>query len=484
MVLVDFKFNSLHFLKPFLVFFTVSLISFSCVNNPQKPEKLTNQEAIDLPELIQKGKLTVLMENSAVSYFNYKGRRMGFEYEILKRFAADLGIELQVIVVQNLDSLITKLNRGEGDIIACNYTVTNERNKEIAFSTPYLFTHQVLIQRLPEKWSTMDADELEKNLILEPVQLGKKEVHVWKNSSYYQRLVHLQEEIGDSIHIQAVEGNIAGEELIEMVSSGIIDYTIAEENVARINKQFFENIHIDVALSLKQKIAFGLRKSSYLLKAKLDKWLDDFMKEKAFRYLYKKYFESSSFIQMNPNEHPALNNNNISQYDKYFKKAEEKTGVDWRLLASISYHESRFNADAQGFGGTFGLMQFMPGTAARYGVYPNSSPEVQIMGGAKKMKKDIDSWGDIPDIDQRIKFALATYNAGKGHIDDAQRLAEKHGLNPKQWDQNVELMILNLSKHEYYYDEVVKNGMLRGTTTYNYVKRIFGRYKDWTEVYK
>lgn len=395
-----------------------------------------------------------------------------------------MGIELQVKVVRNLDSLITKLANGEGDLIACNYTVTNERNKEIAFSTPFLYTHQVLIQRMPENWEKMDVEEREKNLITEPVQLGKKEIHVWKNSSYYQRLIHLQEEIGDSIHIQPVEGNIAGEELIEMVSSGIIDYTIAEENVARINNQFFDNLHIDLALSVKQKIAFGLRKSSYLLKAKLDKWLEDFMQEKAFRFLYKKYFESSSLAHINPNEHPALNNNKISQYDKYFKMAQEKTGVDWRLLAAIAYHESRFNANAQGFGGTFGLMQFMPGTAARYGVYPNSPPEIQIMGGAKKLKKDIDSWSDIPDMEQRIKFALATYNAGRGHIEDAQRLAEKHKLDSKKWDQNVEQMILNLSKHEYYYDEVVKNGMLRGTTTHNYVRHIFGRYKEWSMVYK
>ena len=151
---------------------------------------------------------------------------MGFEYETLKLFAEDIGVNLEIKIVNNLDSLIEKLEQGEGDLIACNYTITNERSKILDFSEPILETHQVLIQRKPDGWENMTKEELSTKMITKATQLGQKEVHVWKNSSYYQRLQHLQEEIGDSIRIQGLEGNVSVEELIEMVSSGEIDYTV------------------------------------------------------------------------------------------------------------------------------------------------------------------------------------------------------------------------------------------------------------------
>ena len=130
------------------------------------------------------------------------------------------------------------------------------------------------------------------------------------------------------------------------------------------------------------------------------------------------------------------------------------------------------------------MMQFMPEIGPVFGVHPDSPPEIQIMGGGKKLSKDIKSWSSIPDELQRIKFALASYNCGKAHILDAQRLAEKYGMNPKVWDENMEEMILKLSKREFYGDPVVKNGSMRGSVTYKYVREIYERFLKYTEIYK
>ena len=439
---------------------------------------------IDLPEILQKGKLTVLAENSSTSYFIYKGKKMGFEYEILKLFAEEMGVELEIKVVQNLDSLISMLNRGEGDLIACNYTVTRERNKVISFSTPFLQSQQVLVQRKPQGWEKMKEAEWKALMLNNPVQLAKKNVQVWQNSSYYERLVHLQEEIGDTIYFEGLQGNIGGEELIEMVSDGIIDYTITEDNVAKVNEQFFDNLYTGLELSVEQKLAFGLRKTSHLLKVKLDEWLIGFMEKSTYKYIKKKYFESPKFSQGNRKDYTSLNGKSISQFDKAFKAAGEKSGWDWRLLASISYQESKFNPTALSFGGAYGMMQFMPNTGPHYGVYPDSPPEVQIMGGAKKLMADEKFWTDVTDDLERKKFAMASYNAGRGHIKDAQRLAKKHGLNPHIWDDNVEKMLLNLSKQEYYQDEVVRHGMMRSKVTYFYIQEVMKRYFEWVAVYQ
>jgi membrane-bound lytic murein transglycosylase F len=144
-----------------------------------------------------------------------------------------------------------------------------------------------------------------------------------------------------------------------------------------------------------------------------------------------------------------LGGGQLSKYDAIFKKEASKYGWDWRFIASVAYQESKFNPDVVSFGGAYGMMQFMPGTGPKYGVYPNSTPAVQIAGGMKKLQSDFKTWHDIPETDQRQKFTLATYNAGLGHIKDAQRLAEKHGLNPTIWDGNVEEMVKKLSQKEF-----------------------------------
>lgn len=469
------------------VFFSGMFLFHSCIMEPNQediPEDFVRPGVqIDLPEILKKGKLTVLAENSSTTYFIYRGKKMGFEYEILKNFAEELGVELEVKVVKNLDSLIHMLDNGEGDIIACNYTVTKERSRVINFSTPIIQTPQVLIQRKPEGFEKMKEKDWMKKVLNNPIQLARKTIKVWQGSSYYERLIHLQEEIGDTIFIEGVPGNIGGEELIEMVSDGIIDYTITEANVAKVNEHFYDNLYTGLEVSVNQKIAFGLRKSSHLLKAKLDDWLDTFKSKTRYKFIYRKYFESPKFVVPDNGGYTSLNGKRISKFDEIFKKAAKETGWDWRLIASVAYQESKFNPNIEGFGGAYGMMQFMPGTGPKYGVYPDSPPEVQIMGGAKKLKYDEKAWMEIADPIERKKFALASYNAGRGHILDAQRLAKKHGLDPHKWENNVEAMLLNLSKQEYYQDDVVRHGMMRSKTTYHYVKSVMKRYQEWSAIY-
>lgn len=477
----------MRFFIPTLLSFVSLMILSNCSEEVETNiEKFDHPSiSIDLAEILKRGKLTVLAENSSTSFFIYRGKKMGFEYEILKEFANELGIELEIKIVNNLDDLTEMLNNGDGDIIACNYTVTRERSRIIDFSVPILRTPQVLIQRKPAGWEEMEHAKIEKKLLRDPAQLMYKKVHVWKNSSYYRRLMHLQEEIGDTIFIVEEDGKIGGEELIEMVSEGLIDYTVTEANIAKINQRFFENLDIATEISVRQKIAFGMRKSSPLLNVRLDKWLTNFMANKTFKYLNSKYFDWKKSPVKTADYLAILKGGQLSKFDAIFKKAAAKSGgLDWQFIASVAYQESKFNPNVVGFGGAYGMMQFMPNTGPKYGVYPNSTPEVQINGAMKKMNTDFNNWKNIPDKAQREKFTLATYNAGKGHIEDAQRLARKHGLNPFVWDDNVEQMLLNLSKSEYYRDEVVRNGAMRGAHTYKYVRTIYARYLEWKSVYK
>ena len=169
----------MRFFIPTLLSFISLLILSNCSEEAESQvEKFEHPSiSIDLAEILKRGKLTVLAENSSTSFFIYRGKKMGFEYEILKEFANELGVELEIKIVNNLDDLTEMLNNGDGDLIACNYTVTRERSKLIDFSVPILRTPQVLIQRKPEGWEEMEKVKIEKELLRDPAQLMHKKVH-------------------------------------------------------------------------------------------------------------------------------------------------------------------------------------------------------------------------------------------------------------------------------------------------------------------
>lgn len=473
-----FKITRKH-LKTCVLLLFVGVLAVRCGETPEEEPKTPAVPGLDLPAILKKGKLTVLAENSSTSYFIYRGKKMGFEFEMLKEFASEIGVDLEVVTISDLDEANSMLNRGEGDLIACNYTVTKERSKIIDFSTPFLRTNQVLIQRKPDNWEKMTQEEIQSKLLTDPTELAGKKVNVWKKSSYYQRLVNLQEEIGDTIYVQPEPGDLSAEDLIENVSEGLIDYTVVEKNVAQINSQFLDNIDIHLDLSVKQKIAFGLRKTSPLLRARVNEWLSKFTQKASYKYLKHKYFDLPDIASRTQDDLSSLKGGQLSLYDAYFKKAAARHNWDWRILASVAYQESKFNPRARGLGGAYGMMQFMPETGPKYKVYPSSSAEIQIEGGMKYLLTIYNLWSDVPSHEEKLKFTLASYNAGTSHVKDAQRLAEKYDLNPHKWEGNVEVMMKNLSKRQYYRDPVVQSGATRGAHTAKYVQTVYGRFLSY-----
>jgi len=448
--------------------FVLALIVACGVPN-KKAVKKEPAPVKDIEAIQKKGVLNILTENGAVSFYEYKDKYLGFEYEILDSFARHIGVDLHMITVSKPADFVKLLNSGKGDLISCNKPIHVEDKELHAFSLPYTHSFEVLVQR-----KSPDS------MIRDISQLKNKDIYIRNKSSFIKRILHLEDEIGEEIHLKTISGFPMDEDLIEMVSRGDINYTIAMENTARIEQSCHYNIDISTLLSVRQNIAFGLRKSDVKLKDQLDQFLEVFLESEGYQILRMKYFDYMDETNFFIHEDDSLSNVNIklSQYDELFKASALKRNWDWRFLASIAYQESRYDPNARGFGGAYGMMQFMPNTGPSFDVFPDSPPAVQIDAGMRYIDQLYNSWKHIESKEQRLKFTLASYNAGKGHIDDAVRLAEKLGYNPMVWDQNVELMITKLSIPEYYRNKPVKYGAYRGPAK-KYVKSIYSRYMSW-----
>ena len=170
----------------------------------------------------------------------------------------------------------------------------------------------------------------------------------------------------------------------------------------------------------------------------------------------------------------------ISAYDDLFRRYSSAAGWDWRLLAAICYQESGFDPNAISSMGALGLMQLLPSTADAMGVPSDKrfDPEQNIAASARYIRKVSQSFSDIKDSDERIRFTLAAYNGGIGHVQDAQTLARKNGHNHQVW-QEVAPYILHLSEPRYYRDPDVVNGYMRGSETEAYVRLIMSRWNQY-----
>ena len=448
-----------------------------------KKDKLIPAKEADLLATIKKrGKLVVTTNYNSIEYFVYKGLPMGFQLEMLKVFSNHLGVKLELLITNDLASNAGFLAVGKCDMIACNITVTKERSQAVDFTNPILQTRQVLVQRDPNK--TKDTNLKKTAFIRKLADLAGKTVYVQKNSVHFNQLQRIEKLIQNRIHIIESD-SLETEQLMELVSNGGIDYTVTDENFAKVNNTYYNNLDIKTPVSLRQNLAWAVRHQSDSFLLVLNSWLRKFKTTSQYQMIYDKYYRNPRSAYMVQHEFYAIKKGKISKYDKEIKKYSKMIGWDWRLLASLIYQESNFRPEMVGWSGAFGIMQMMPETARRFGVTQKSSVAEQIKGGARlKMVLDKLLPKEITDPEERTKFILASYNAGFEHIMDARNLAEKYGKNPNLWTDHVEYFLKLKSKPKFYNDPVVKHGYSRGYETFCFVNEVLERYKHYKNIVK
>ena len=405
---------------------------------------------------------------SPTSYFIYKEEPMGVDYSLVSRLTQDKDIELEIVVAPGLQRMIEMLDSGLVDLVAYPVPVTGEYKERVVACGPVTETHQVLVQ--PRRAGI--------DLIDDVTGLPGHDVYVEKGSRYYYRMLNLNDEIGGGINIHAIDRDtLITEDLIEMVSDGTIPLTVIDSDIAKLNRTYYPNLDVSLALSFPQRSAWAVNPGNRWLADSIDAWLSNEQPRDTRRRLLRRYFELSKNDASNP--YIDFTKGRISQFDQLFKQYAATIDYDWRLLASQGYVESQFDSTRTSWAGAKGIMQIMPSTARAYGTTAGKLTSVDnSIRTATLILKDLNKSLSklVPDDTERIKFVLAAYNAGLAHIYDAIALAKKLGYNPQVWDGNVADCLLLKSKPQYYNDPVCKFGYFRGRQTIVYVNHVMAFY--------
>ncbi|MBY4675758.1 membrane-bound lytic murein transglycosylase MltF [Marinobacterium arenosum] len=435
------------------IYFVSLLLLFSL------PLLLSYNSKTQLEIIQESGALRLLTRNSPSTYFLDHGRPAGFEYELSKAFADHIGVKLQLIQADSLGELIERLRYRDGHIAAAVLSVTPERQREFDFSPPYLASAATLIYRVRQ--GNPQPRELE--------DLYGSTLSVLPNSSHAELLRELQ--------LQAPKldwqepANASEIDLMEQVHNGELDYTVMDSTLFDAQRSYFPGLNKAFELAPPQQVAWMLaRHHDDSLKQALNAFFALESTQALIEKLKTKYFDRHN--QLNFFDTVTFKGDleqRLPKYEKWFKQAEKETGLPWKLLAAVAYQESHWNPKAVSPTGVRGIMMLTHAAAKEVGVKNRIDPKQSILGGAKYLQSVMQKIPERIQAPDRIWFALAGYNVGFGHLEDARILTARAGKNPDSWVDVREFLPL-LTKEQYY--STVRRGYARGYEPVIYVRNI------------
>ena len=428
----------------------------------------------DLDKIKERGVLRAVTRNHPGTYFMWKGRIMGYEFELLRKFAKSQNVRLELIVAPTHKEVLSMVRDGKADIAASLLSATESRdNAGLDFGPTYMKEAVSLVGR--------PGDKIEK---LE--DLNGRTIHLLRSSSQFELLMQLFEEHPEiqelQIDIQLVPEELTIPQILDRVADGDYDLTIADDITVRLEHHFRDDVVNIFDLHVEDNYyAWMIRENSPQLQKAVNKFFEDPKVVKLRNTLFHKYFDEPKRTR---DEIKALSvKGEISPYDHLVKKYAEKYDFDWRLIVAQMFQESTFNPKAKSWVGARGLMQVMPDTGKQIGEKNLFDPETSVRAGMKYLEwlhRKFEDKNITPE--NMMWFTLASYNAGLGHVYDAKDLAEEKGWDRKVWFGNVENAMLLLSEKKYY--SKARYGYARGREPYDYVRKIAQRYRTYAALLK
>ena len=418
-----------------------------------------------LDTIHQRNTLRVGLLHGPTSYFIGVDGPTGFEYELAQTLAHRLDVELQLFPSYHLDELLQKLDTGQVDFIAGGLTLTPQRLSRYRAAPAYRWISELLVFRQGDDWPRSLAD------IAEPIV-------VIQDSSHAQTLDRLSK---DHPNLQWREQkDLDADDVLQLVVDGKIPYTLTDSNQLAINRRFYPNLSIGFTVSDNLPVAWLLADNNDdSLLAVLIEFFGNIYQSGELITLEDRYFgHVSQFDYVDTLQYIDAISKTLPDYqDLFIQYAGE---LDWRLLAALSYQESHWDPKARSPTGVRGLMMLTLPTAKQMGVSSRLDPEQSISGGSRYLQRLVSRIPERINMPDRLWFALASYNVGWGHVEDARILTQQQGADPDKWLEVKQRLPLLRQKAVYQH---TRYGYARGDEAVTYVENI-RRYYDtlvWTD---
>lgn len=423
---------------------SVLLYRYSRMPEPQKTE-------------YDPDRLVVLTRNSSITYYEGPEGPLGFEYDMVTAFARELGMEVELKVKDSVAEILKAIDNGEGDLAASSLTRTDERQKTLLFGPNYMTVQQQLVCRMGRSVPKSIEDILGSQIL------------VIDKSSYIERLAELKIQY-PSLEWET-EKELSTENIMEMVWNEEVEYTVADSNIVEINRRYYPELVSAFPISEEQFLAWVFNKNRQDLCKAAYEWFKKFDESGELSILHDRYYgyvNIFNYVDLSVYHRHIIERLPVFQH--IFKEASQAYGLPWKLIAAQAYQESKWDSGARSPTGVRGIMMLTMETAEHLKVANRLDPVQSIWGGAKYLKQLIERVPEEFQGQDRIAYALASYNVGIGHVRDAQTLAGILGKDPNSWIDIKEVLPL-LSQKKYY--KRLTKGYARGREPVLYVDRIF-----------
>lgn len=416
-----------------------------------------------LEKVLETGELRVLSSNGPTTYYEGSNGLTGFEYSLVKGFADSLGVNLVIEDQPHLGQMLDSVAAQQVDFAAAGLTALESADSTLRFSSPFMQITQQLVynSRLPMPASIKD--------------LKDKKVLVIANSSHWARLRKLRQDFPE-LQWQPLE-NAEMIDLLDMVNRGEADYAVIDSSAYDLNRYSYPKARLAFDVSDPQPLAwaFASQKDTSLFDA-AQKYLGNIKADGSLAKVTEEFFDRH-IEEVTTGEAMAFTyrlEQRLPQWIDDMKLAAREFNLDWQLLAAVSYQESHWKADARSHTGVRGLMMLTKKTAKAMGITDREDPKQSIHGGAKYLSLVLKRLPKRIEGEDRLNMALAAYNQGLGHLEDARVLTERMGGDPCKWEDVRKYMPL-LAKQQYY--SRAKHGYMRGWEPVKFVDNVRNYYK-------
>lgn len=410
-----------------------------------------------LQRIMDAGEIRVISRQTPTTYYQHRGEPTGLEHELSSAFAEHLGVKLLMLDTTHREGIYQALHDGEADLAAAGL-VAEPDTPRLRFAPSYQTVNQVVVYRRGHNRAKSLEDLIGKRLTV-------------VEGSHHEKALQELQLLHPSLQWNSVH-HLDDVDLLQQLEEALIDFSVIDSNLFQLYRGFYPHLRVAFTLKQNEKLAWAIldTEDNFSLYKEMDRFFTTIKKDGRLDiWLERHYGHSQNLSQVHSQTFLRMVDKRLPKYKNLIETIALEGGMDWRLLAAISYQESYWNPKAKSPTGVRGMMMLTQTTAKEVGIKKRTDAEQSLRGGLRYLQKLLARIPNSVNPEDRLWFALAAYNVGMGHIHDARAITEQRGGDPSLWKDVKESLPLLRDPNWY---RKTRHGFARGDEPVQYVQNV------------